>query len=105
MDKDAFAKARAHYMFKEIVEDIHAEGKITDEEMEQLNREACNRAGLFGDYILKDENLEKRGDIYVMCAGDIEMAESVFDELKKIEKKIDETSYTVDQISWIQTLT
>lgn len=35
-----------------------------------------------------------------MCAGDIEMAESVFDELKKIEKKIDETSYTVDQISY-----
>lgn len=33
------------------------------------------------------------------------MAESVFDELKKIEKKIDETSYTVDQISWIQTVT
>ena len=41
------------------MEDIYAEGKITDEEMEQLNREACNRAGLFGDYIMKDENLKK----------------------------------------------
>ena len=28
------------------------------------------------------------------------MTESVFDELKKIENKIDETSYTVDQISY-----
>ncbi len=28
------------------------------------------------------------------------MANSVFDELKKIENKIDETSYTVDQISY-----
>lgn len=64
VDKDAFAKALAHYMFREIVEDFHSEGKITDEEMEQLNLEACNRAGLFGDYILKVEDLEKRGDIY-----------------------------------------
>ena len=87
------------------MEDIHAEGKITDEEMEQLNREACNRDVLFGDYILKDENLENVAIYIVMCAGDIEMAESVFDELKKIEKKIDETSCTVDQISWIQSVT
>ena len=41
------------------MEDIHSEGKITDEEMEKLNCEACNRAGLFGDYIMKDENLKK----------------------------------------------
>ena len=46
-------------MFREIVKDIHAEGNITDEEMEQLNREACNRDGLFGDCIMKDENLMK----------------------------------------------
>lgn len=58
-DKDSFAKALAHFMFREIVEDIHAEGKITDAELEQLNREACNRAGFFGDYIMKDENLLK----------------------------------------------
>ena len=33
-DKDPFAKALTNYMFREIVEDIHSEGKITDEEME-----------------------------------------------------------------------
>ena len=42
--------------------------------------------GLFGDYIMKDEDLEKRGDIYCNVCRNIEMAESVFDELKKIEK-------------------
>ena len=28
MDKDSFAKALAHFMFREIVEDIHAEGRL-----------------------------------------------------------------------------
>ena len=82
-------------MFREIVEDIHSEGKITDEEMEQLNREACNRASLFGDYILKDENLEKRGDIYVMCAADILDSDSdvVRVELTYADKDSDPDDY------------
>ena len=56
-DDNVGAKALVNYMFREIVEDIHAEGKITDEEMEQLNREACNRAALFWNEIMQNRDL------------------------------------------------
>ena len=46
-DEYAGAKALASYMFRDLVDNIHSEGKITEAEMEQLNREACNRAALF----------------------------------------------------------
>ncbi len=35
-DPHAMAKALAHFLFREVVEDIHSEGKITDAEMKQL---------------------------------------------------------------------
>ena len=37
-DEHSAAKALAYFMFREIVEDIHAEGKITDEEMKELEK-------------------------------------------------------------------
>lgn len=54
-DENAQAKALANFMFREIVEDIHSAGKITDSEMERLNREACNRAALLIDDILLNQ--------------------------------------------------
>ena len=56
-DSNAFAKALAHFMFREIVEDIHAEGKITDAEMKQLNKEACNRASMLVNEIFPHSEL------------------------------------------------
>ncbi|MBR3143061.1 MAG: hypothetical protein IKF09_07960 [Clostridiales bacterium] len=56
-DEYALPKALAHFMFREIVEDIHSDNRITDAEMEQLNREACNRAGLFVSYIMNDPDM------------------------------------------------
>lgn len=54
-DEHSLAKAVAHFMFREIVEDIHAEGRISDAEMKELNKEACNRAAILIDYIFKDK--------------------------------------------------
>lgn len=56
-DEHSAAKALAHFMFREIVEDIHTEGKITDEEMKELNKAACNRAALLMEHILPNEDL------------------------------------------------
>lgn len=56
-DEYALPKALAHFIFREIIEDIHADNRISDAEMEQLNREACNRAGLFVSYIMNDPDM------------------------------------------------
>ena len=56
-DEYAGAKALASYMFRDLVEDIHSEGKITDAEMEKLNREACNRAALFWNHIMTNKDM------------------------------------------------
>ena len=57
-DEYALPKALAHFIFREIIEDIHADNRISDAEMEQLNREACNRAGLFVSYIMNDPDMD-----------------------------------------------
>lgn len=51
-DPHAMAKALAHFLFREVVEDIHSEGKITDAEMMQLNKTVLNRAAYLTEYVL-----------------------------------------------------
>ena len=68
-DKDALAKAIAHFMFRELVEDIHADNRITDQEMKDLNREACNRASLLINHILNDDYISTAFKLEsVMCS-------------------------------------
>lgn len=67
-DEYALPKALAHFIFREIVEDIHADNRITDAEMEQLNREACNRAGLFVSYIMNDPDMRNAFTIESMMS-------------------------------------
>ena len=69
-DEYALPKALAHFIFREIVEDIHADNRITDAEMEQLNREACNRAGLFVSYIMNDPDMRNAFTIESMMSRD-----------------------------------
>lgn len=40
-------KALAYYMVREILEDLHTEGKISDEEMCEINKTAVNRAYIY----------------------------------------------------------
>lgn len=112
-DENAGAKALANYMFRDIVEDIHADGKITDAEMEQLNREACNRAALFWDYVMtnKDmrtafliesvnalnwdppvmtEDMKKRLELYRDMGLEISSIRKQYKQMKKEMKESDE---------------
>jgi hypothetical protein len=49
-------KALAYFLFRELVEDIHADGRISQAEMKELNRRAVNRAKLFLD-LISDEDV------------------------------------------------
>ena len=67
--KDAFPKAIAHFMFRELLEDIHAEGRITDVELSELNKKALNRASLLVDHIIDDKYMrEAFGMESVFCS-------------------------------------
>lgn len=69
-DEHSAAKALAYFMFREIVEDIHAEGKITDEEMKGLNKAACNRGAFLLEHILPNEDLRTAFRIEAInCTG------------------------------------
>jgi len=50
------AKAVAYFVFREVIEDVHAKYKITDEEMMAMNKKAVNRAAAFLS-CLDDEEL------------------------------------------------
>ena len=44
---DAYPKALAYYMFREIIEDAHAKYNISDEDMKEMCKMAVNRAALY----------------------------------------------------------
>jgi hypothetical protein len=50
-------KALAYFLFRELVEDIHAAGHISQDEMKELNRRAVNRAKLFLDLMYDKRKL------------------------------------------------
>ena len=84
-DPHAMAKALAHFLFREVVEDIHSEGKITDAEMKQLNKTALNRASYFTEHVLTSPDMKNAFKIEaILCTGwdDPEMTE---DLIKKDE--------------------
>lgn len=54
LEEDLFPLALANYMFRSIIEDVHTKYDISDEEMEQMNRCAANRAKLFLERISED---------------------------------------------------
>lgn len=85
-DPHAMAKALAHFLFREVVEDIHSEGKITDAEMMQLNKTVLNRAAYLTEHVLVSPDMRNAFKIEaVECIGwdDPEMTEDLIrkDEL------------------------
>ena len=57
-------KALAYYLVREILEDLHSEGKITEKEMLAINKTAVNRAH---EYIMATKN-EAAHKAFVMNA-------------------------------------
>ncbi len=103
-DHYAMAKALSYFLFREIVEDIHSEGKISDAEMMLLNKKVYNRAAYFTDHVLispdmrnafkieaiectgwdapeMTEELEKKDKLYSEIAGEL-----MVERLKKKKK-------------------
>lgn len=79
-DKNAMAKALAYFLFREVVEDIHSEGRITDAEMMQLNKTVLNRAAYVTDHILTSPDMRNAFKIEAIeCTGwdDPEMTEDL----------------------------
>ena len=68
--QDLKAKALAYYLFREIMEDVHAKYKISDDEMKEMNIKAANRAKLFLEGIMNDKWLTLAFTIEAsMCTG------------------------------------
>ena len=91
------ATALAHFMFREIVEDIHAEGKISDEEMKRLNKEACNRAGLLMEHILPNKDLRTAFKIEAINCIDWDPPETdnELEQRKKLYEEIGSEIYKI----------
>ena len=58
------AKALAYFVFREIIEDVHADYKISQEEMMAMNKRAVNRAAVFLECIGDDEKLAAVVNLY-----------------------------------------
>ena len=58
------AKALAYFVFREIIEDVHAEYNITQEEMMSMNKKAVNRAAAFLECIGDNEKLATVASLY-----------------------------------------
>lgn len=55
--ENVYPKALAHFLFREIIEDIHSKYHIPDEEIKIICKEAVNRAAVFLE-------MQKDPDIY-----------------------------------------
>jgi len=55
--KSAMAKSLAYFVFREVIEDVHAKYNISQEEMAAMNKKAVNRAAAFLDCMSDDERL------------------------------------------------
>ena len=93
---DLLPKALAHYLFREIIEDVHTKYGISQEEMKQMNKKAANRAKLFVERVSGNELLEVAFScMAVYCDGwdapeITEEEESTLAFFKKTEKQIRE---------------
>jgi heat shock protein HspQ len=58
------AKALAYFVFRKIIEDVHAEYNITQEEMMAMNKRAVNRAAAFLECIGDDEKMAAVVSLY-----------------------------------------
>lgn len=45
-DKDIMPKALANYMFREVIEEVHAKYNISQEDMVGIGQKSCSRYGL-----------------------------------------------------------
>lgn len=64
MDKDKFAKALAYFLERELIEDVHAEYNITNNEVKEINKTAVNRARMIIDFLDDEKAIEAFYNVY-----------------------------------------
>ena len=78
-------KARANYMFREIIEDAHSKYRISQEDMKVMNKKAANRAKAFLDVIVQDPDMFQVFASYAAYVMEWDDAEITDEEAKIIE--------------------
>ncbi len=64
---DLFAKAMANFLHREIIEDAHSKYNISQEDMEQMNRKAVNRAKLLTEIMIDTKKLDAFTILYSLA--------------------------------------
>lgn len=92
--KDVYPKALANFMFREIIEDVHAKYNISQEDMKAMNKEAVNRAMLFLT-IKSDPDLYRAFAIEALGCNEwdeSEMTEDLYDRMTDMLTRFKELS-------------
>ncbi len=82
--EDILSKALAYYLFREIIEDVHAEYGIPDEKMEKMNRKAANRAKLFVQEIMGSNAMQMAFGVESIMCDKWDNPEITGDELRDL---------------------
>ena len=91
------AKALAYFVFREIIEDVHAEYNISQEEMMAMNKKAVNRAAAFLECIGDDEKLATVVNLYSLQTADWDNPKENADT-RQFQKLINEFTDTLRSI-------
>lgn len=87
---DLFAKALANFLHREIIEDAHSKYKISQEDMELMNRKAVNRAKLLTEILLDTKKLDAFTILYSLAVvkewDDPVETEDIINTRKTIER-------------------
>ena len=92
--KDVYPKALANFMFREIIEDVHAKYNISQEDMKAMNKDAVNRAMLFLT-IKSDPDLYRAFAIEALGCNEwdeSEMTEDLYDRMTDMLTRFKELS-------------
>lgn len=100
------SKALAYFVFREIIEDVHAKYNISQDEMRAMNRKAVNRAATFLECLEDDERFTSLVSLLSLettgwdnpketadTRGYLQLVEEGTEELRKIKGKSVEEIY------------
>lgn len=82
---DAYAKALASYLFRDVIEDAHVKYQISQSDMKAMNKMALNRASLFINKIKDDTKLYAAFSCHALEVSEWDEAE--FTEAEAAELK------------------
>jgi len=88
------AKALAYFVFREIIEDVHSDYNISQEEMMAMNKRAVDRAAAFLECIGDDERLAAVVSLYSLQTTGWDDPK-VTDDIRQFHELADEITETL----------